>query len=171
MEIRERLSGGDLRTLKGVDETIALVAADSGLLPELFDCIFDPDDVVRMRAADAAEKLCRERPERFAPFVERLLTDVAKVDQASVQWHLAQMLGEVELDAGQRRQAVAVLVAQLDGSDDWIVVNLTLETLARFTQAGEMDSASFAALLDRYAEDRRKAVRARVRKLRALVSP
>lgn len=164
MPFREVLSGGDRRTLKGVDVVLDAVREDLGLLPALFACIFDDDEIVRMRAADACEKLCRDRPEWFVPYVERLVTDVAAIDQASVQWHLAQMLAEVELSREQRRRAVGVLRRQLDRSDDWIVVNLTLEALAGFVP-GELSVSTFRHLLDRYADDPRRSVRARVRKL------
>lgn len=96
-----------------------------------------------MRAADGAlEKLCRERPEEFTRFTERLLTDVAAIEQPSVQWHLAQMLGEIQMTEQQRRRAAGVLVRQLDPSNDWIVVNLTLETLAPFVETGDLQVAT-----------------------------
>lgn len=164
MDFVATLSGGDRRTLKGVDAALDAVRDDPALLPQLFACILSDDEIVRMRAADACEKLCRECPEWFVPYTERLLTDVAAIDQASVQWHLAQMLAEIHLSAAQRRRAVAVLLRQLDRSDDWIVVNLTLEALAGFVPA-ELDTAAFRDLLDRYAGDSRRSVRARVRKL------
>ena len=51
------------------------------------------------------------------------------MDQASVRWHLAQILGEVPLDADQRVRAIRVLQANLEQSDDWLVLNLTMQSL------------------------------------------
>jgi hypothetical protein len=56
------------------------------LLDELFACLGNADDIVRMRAADALEKVCREHPEWLVPYADRLLSDVAGIDQPSVHW-------------------------------------------------------------------------------------
>ena len=103
------LSGGDPRSLQGVDRAIAAVLADPGALDALFECLFCGSAVVRMRAGDALEKIARIRPELVAPFTRRLLSDVVDIDQPSVQWHLAQILIEIELTPEQRPLAVAIL--------------------------------------------------------------
>ena len=61
-------------------------------------CVFSADEIVRMRASDALEKVCRSRPALLQPFVPRLLGEMSRIEQASVQWHLAQILTEVRLD-------------------------------------------------------------------------
>jgi hypothetical protein len=47
---------------------------------------------------------------------------------------LAQMLGEVELNARDRASAVKLLKGNLSTSKDWIVINMTLESLAKFAR-------------------------------------
>ena len=89
---------------------------------------------VRMRAGDALEKIARIRPELLAPFTRRLLGDVADVDQPSIQWHLAQILTEIELTPQQRQRAIAILKRNLERYEDWIVLNLTLHALAHFAR-------------------------------------
>lgn len=166
-EFRNLLSGEDPLTLKGVAEVITALQQDPRLVAVVFDVVFDDDDVVRMRAADALEKLCREEPTRLVPFVDRLLTDMAEPRQPSVQWHLAQMLAEVPLDEGQADRAAAIVSALLTDSDDWIVRNCSLEALAAFTRRGTISRDELLAHLDRVAGDERKSVRSRVRKLRS----
>lgn len=165
-DVQGMLTGGDRRTLHGVADVIALVEARPGRLAELFGCIFADDDVVRMRAADACEKLCRSHPDWFEPYVERMLTDVAASGQPSVQWHLAQMLAQVPLDDRQAARAAEVVAGLLGGSDDWIVRNCSLESLASFARRGTISRQAMSAQLDRVAEDERKSVRSRVEKLR-----
>jgi hypothetical protein len=87
--VEQMLSGGDPRSLHGVDRVIAAVLADPSALEALFECLFCDDSVVRMRAGDALEKIARVRPELLAPFTRRLLSDVVDIDQPSIQWHLA----------------------------------------------------------------------------------
>lgn len=100
--IEQMLSGGDPRSLHGVDRVIAAVLADPSALEALFGRLFCDDAVVRMRAL---EKIARIRPELLAPFTRRLLSDVVAIDQPSVQWHLAQILTEIELTPEQRARS------------------------------------------------------------------
>ena len=88
----EMLAGGHRNSLGRTEEVVGIVLADPGRLDELFASLAVRDELVRMRAGDALEKVCREQPEWFAPRIERLLGDVAQIEQPSVQWHLAQML-------------------------------------------------------------------------------
>jgi hypothetical protein len=46
------------------------------------------DPVLRSRAADAAEKVSRRRPELLAAHKRRLLGHVAEVPQQGVRWHV-----------------------------------------------------------------------------------
>lgn len=131
----DQLGGGDPRSLGEVPDVVAAVVNSRDQLPELFECLFHDDAVVRMRSADALEKVARVRPVWLQPFVERLLGEVAAIDQPSVQWHLAQLLAEVPLDAGQRRRAVDLLKVNLENATDWLVLNLTMDSLTSL--AGE----------------------------------
>jgi hypothetical protein len=124
------LTGGDRRSLGRVDEVIEAVLARPSSFAALFDCLFSADEIVRMRAGDAIEKVARRRPDLLEPYHERLLVDVAAIEQASVQWHLAQILPRLELGPSERRRAIVVLKRNLETYDDWIVTNLTLEALA-----------------------------------------
>jgi hypothetical protein len=130
------------------------------------------DPLVRMRAADALEKVCRRRPELVAPLTERLLAEAAAVDQPSVRWHVAQMLGELPLTAVQRDRAVALLLANLNPPVDWIVTACSLEALARLAQADPALEPVALTQLRRHAAGPRRAVAARARRmLRELGAP
>jgi hypothetical protein len=121
-DIKQILCGGDPRSLHGVDKVIAAALADPSALEALFECLFCADAVVGMRAGDALEKIARIQPEALAPFTRRLLSDVVDVDQPSIQWHLAQILTEIELTAQQRQRAIAILKRNLERYEDWIVI-------------------------------------------------
>ena len=105
--IHDLLSGGDPRTLKNVDAVVKTVLAEPEHLDELIQCVLDSDDeIVRMRAADALEKAGRAQPLLLQTHVSLLLGAMSKIDQPSVQWHVAQMLGRVRLTRRQRSHAV-----------------------------------------------------------------
>ena len=167
MTIEQSLSGGDPRTLKGVDKVIKAVIDNPKRLDELFNCLFVSDEVVRMRTSDALEKICRQHGEWLKPYSGRILREVSKIRQASVQWHVAQMLVEIPLSETETAQAIRVLQNNLKVSDDWIVTNLTLESLAAFARKGSFPKDTFVRILKKYQTNRHNSVKARVRKLLA----
>jgi hypothetical protein len=121
--IEALLTGGRPRSPRNAGVVVDAVSRQPERLEELVQCVFSADEIVRMRASDALEKVCRSHPRLLQRFVPRLLGEMARIEQASVQWHLAQILAEVPLDEEQRAQAITVLEHNLDTSGDWIVTN------------------------------------------------
>jgi hypothetical protein len=173
--IRDLLSGGNPRKLQNVDEVVSAVLATPERLDALIGCILDSrdqgedssdDKVVRMRAGDALEKVCRARPSLLQPHVPLLLGDMSKIHQPSVQWHVAQMLGQVRLTAPQRRQAARLMSKNLDESADWIVLNCSLDTMAVLARADPAIVDSFRRQLRRQERSGYTSLANRARKLR-----
>lgn len=131
------LVGGKSNSLGRAEEVITLVLQDGARLEELYACLSHQDAWVRMRAADALEKICRQRPDWLLPYVDRLQADFSDHPQASVQWHLAQIYRQVELASPQKRHAIKWLQTVLSDTDvDWIVAANAMRTLVMFTQDG-----------------------------------
>jgi HEAT repeat protein len=124
-----KLTGGDRRSIGRSPEVVEHILADPALFDPVFEAIGDDDPLVRMRAADAIEKVSARRPELLKPYGRRLL-DLGQIDQQEVRWHVAQMLPRVPLTAPQRRRAVALLDSYLD-DDSAIVRTWALDALAR----------------------------------------
>jgi hypothetical protein len=167
MRIADYLSGGDPRSLGRTAEVPRLVLRHPGRVEELFECLFSGDETLPMRASDALEKVCRQRPELIVPLTRRLLTEVPKIDQPSVQWHLAQILARIPLSGADRRRAITILKRNLKRYDDWIVVNLTLEALAVFVRAIPAMQTGFVRLLAEFSGASRKSIARRAEKLLA----
>lgn len=157
------LTGGHHNSLGRTEEVVALVRADRTRLDELFATLADPDEVVRMRAGDALEKVCRERPDWFLAYVDRLLGDVGQIEQPSVQWHVAQMLRHLgsDLDHDQQQRATALLQRNLTGSTDWIVLNVTMDVLTHWARHDPPLAAWLRPELERLRRDSRKSVATR----------
>jgi hypothetical protein len=92
---------------------------------------------------------------------------MSRIEQASVQWHLAQILTEVELDEAERAAAITILEHNLDTSGDWIVTNLTLQALATFARASPAVRTRLIERLHHYQDSPYKSVASRARKLLA----
>jgi hypothetical protein len=65
-QIRAMLSGGDRRSIGRVAEIVDLIDHHPKTISSLIDCLWDEDACVRMRAADALEKISREQAFFFA---------------------------------------------------------------------------------------------------------
>ncbi|HEY0964928.1 MAG TPA: hypothetical protein VGE13_00430 [Candidatus Saccharimonadales bacterium] len=140
--------GGKKNTLGRAEEVLQIVANDHSRLEELYRCLFEDDAWVRMRAVDTLEKICRVHPDWLDPYIERLLSEVAAIDQASVQWHLAQMFGRISLSPDQRRRAIKIMERNISSKEaDWIVASNTMDTLAKFVADGILPASELAPLL------------------------
>ena len=140
--------GGRSNSLGRVEEVIAAVLDDRDRLEELIDCLSADDAWTRMRAADALEKVCRERPDWMAAHVDRLQRDLSDSTQPSIQWHLAQIYRQVDLTDAQRRRAVRWLTELLATTDvDWIAAANAMQTLVAFAEEGHVDPALCTPLL------------------------
>jgi hypothetical protein len=101
-----------------------------------------------MRAMDALEKICRQHPEWLQGYVDRMQSGLASSSQPSVQWHLAQIYGQVDLTAQQKRSAINWLKDLISDTDvDWIVSANSMEALMRFTRDGSVPEKDMVRLL------------------------
>lgn len=165
--IKGILTGGSPRSLGRTEEVVRLVLDDQSRFGELFKTVFDDDEIIRLRAGDAIEKVARERPEWLTEYKKALLEEVAAIRQPSVQWHLAQIFGEIELTAAEQRRATEVLLGNMEQSGDWIVICYTLDTLEKFARTDEHLRKGLLKLSRKYAADPRKTVAKRASKLLA----
>jgi hypothetical protein len=88
--MRVLLAGGDRRSIGRVPEVVAAVQATPALLAELVAAMADDDPVVRMRAADAVEKVTAAHPAWLTPYTAQLLGPIAAFPQQEMRWHGAQ---------------------------------------------------------------------------------
>ncbi|GAB2479612.1 hypothetical protein [Jatrophihabitans fulvus] len=154
------LAGGHPNSLGRTGEVVDRVLADGTLLDELFATISSDDAVVRMRVGDALEKICRERPDWFVPRVTRILDELGPIEQPSVQWHVAQLLDHLrnDLTDHERERATALLQHNLATSPDWIVRNVTMDVLARWSADDAGLRAWLRPQLERFSHDTRASV-------------
>lgn len=158
--------GGRKNSLGRAEEIVQIVLADQMCIEELYNCLFEDDAWVRMRAIDALEKVCRVHPEWLEPYVNRLLSKVATIDQASIHWHLAQMFREIKLSPDQRQRAITLMKRNISSKDaDWIVASNTMDALAGFVADGALSAAELIPLLEVQRTHHSKAVVKRAAKI------
>lgn len=158
--------GGKSNSLGRAEEVVKIALKDRSRLEELYNCLFAEDEWVRMRAADALEKVCRVQPQWLEPYVDRFFQELADSIQPSIQWHLAQMFGEIDLAPAQKQKAIAWLSARLETPEaDWIVAANAMQTLTAFTREGDFAKDKLVPLLERQQKHRSNAVVKRATKL------
>ncbi len=97
---RHQLSGKDLRSIGSSDLVAAQVKTQADF-DELFECLFVPDRLVAMRAADAVEKITRDHPEYLNKHKEQVLKLCTGATYIELKWHLALLVSRPELTPGE----------------------------------------------------------------------
>jgi HEAT repeat protein len=158
------LGGGDRRTTGRSDQVAAIVTRNLRLFPKLISGLWSPDPLVRMRAADAAEKVTRKNPALLTPYRKELLGLMTEATQQELRWHLAVMIPRLPLSAMERQLAISALNGYLEDCSS-IVKTFALQGLADLAHA---DSAIRPGVIDILHEATRNgtpAMKARSRKL------
>jgi hypothetical protein len=127
------LQGGDRRTIGRVDLVAAMVRKEPGLFPKLIAGLWSEDPLVRMRAADAAEKVTRSDHELLRPYKKELLGLLAEATEQELRWHLAVMVPRLVLNAKERQQTATTLHSYLEDRSS-IVKTFALQGLADLAQ-------------------------------------
>ncbi len=156
----QMLTGGHPNSLGRTIEVVDQVLAHPGELEQLFQCYFSNDEVVRLRTSNALKRIWRQHPDWLAPYLDRFISEIALIDQASTRWTLAQLFQELDawLSPEQRRAATHVLQRNLDESNDWLGINQTLQTLTNWAQKDAELRDWLTPYLARFSHDSRKSV-------------
>jgi hypothetical protein len=159
-----KLEGGDRRSIGRVDEVVAQTLDDPSHFDALFNSMLGDDPVVRMRTADAVEKISAQRPHLLQAYKSRLLQEVARSEQQEVRWHVAQMLPRLDMSGEEREAAVGILVGYLD-DDSRIVKTFSMQALADLAGVDASLRPRIVPLLEGLTETGSPAMRSRGRKL------
>ena len=118
------LRGGNRRSIGRADKVAAMAAKKPVLFQQLIAGLWDEHAVVRMRSADAAEKVTRKNYGLLASYRKGLLSLLAEAGGQEVRWHLAVMVPRLPLSNAERKQAVSQFVAGIFGRSQLNCQNL-----------------------------------------------
>lgn len=127
--ILKKLVEGDLRSIGRSEEVVAEVLACPDLFDDLFAGLKSEIPGVRMRAADAIEKVTVRQPELLHPYRAVILNELMVIPQQEVRWHICQIIPRLALSAEERKQAAATLETYLLDKSR-IVRTFALQSLA-----------------------------------------
>ncbi|WP_299607927.1 hypothetical protein [uncultured Aquimarina sp.] len=163
----ERLTGGHPNSLGDTVEVVEEVLAENELFNELFNCYFSNDEIVRLRTSNAMKRVCKVNRSLLIPYIDRFLSEISKIDQASTQWTLSQLFEmlEKEMSDGQIKKAKEIMKNNLANHNDWIVLNQTMNTLTKWSKKDENLKLWIIPHLERLTSDTRKSVSGRAQKM------
>jgi hypothetical protein len=164
--ILSRLAGGDRRTIGRSDEVAAAVSKKPRLFAKLITGLWSEDALVRMRAADAAEKVTRANRELLQPYKKELLGLLAEAEEQELRWHLAVMIPRLVMNGKERQRAEALLARYLEDQSS-IVRTFALQGLADLARHDANMRARVVETLREATRNGTAAMRARSRKLLA----
>lgn len=162
----ERLKGGHPNSLGNTIEVVEEVLAKEELFDELFNCYFSDDETVRLRTSNAMKRICKAKKALLIPYIDRFLSEIAKINQASTQWTLSQLFDSLEKDLSKTQiaQARSIMQKNLSHHTDWIVLCQTMETLTNWSKKDIELKKWLVPHLDRLALDDRKSVSSKASK-------
>lgn len=136
-KIMQKLRGDDLRSIGKADEVVQDILNDPSLFKELFEGMLNKDPVIRMRSADAIEKVSVKHPEYLQPFKSKLINHLSKIEQQEVRWHVAQMFSYIETSKIERNKIIKILLSYIETDESKIVKTFSMQTLADFAEKDE----------------------------------
>ena len=163
-DVLKKLAGGDRRSIGRVSEIVAEVLDDSSLFKVVFNGMLSDDPIIRMRSADAVEKITAKHPEYLQLYKEKLIQQVAKSDQQEVRWHVAQMFPRLELSEEEQAVIVEILLDYLNDKSK-IVKTFSMQALADFAERDAGLRPQVIKLLEELTRTGSPAMRSRGRKL------
>ena len=163
-KVIERLKGGDRRSIGEAGPVAALASENKKTFGELVEALWDADPLIRMRAADAAEKASSQKKDLLQPFKHELLGLLAEATQQELRWHLAQMVPRLELTRQERARAASALCTYLDDRSS-IVKTWALNALAELAMQDHSLQPEVLELVRHAAKSGTPAMRARAKHL------
>jgi hypothetical protein len=146
-EILKKLDGIDRRSIGESVAVVIEVLENPALFGEVFAGMISEDPVVRMRSADAIEKISARRPDLLQPYKAQMLGPLAVAEQAEVRWHVAQMLPRLDLNPSEVSAAVEILRSYLH-DQSVIVRTFALQGFADLTKKDPELKPQVLAMID-----------------------
>lgn len=162
--ILQKLSGNDLRSIGRANEVVQNILDNPELFSVVFNGMLGDNPVIRMRAADAIEKVSREHPEYLEPFKKALIVEVSKTEQKEVRWHVAQMFSYLRLKPSETKAVVQILLDYLK-DESKIVQTSSMQALADIAERDKQYRPQTISILRKLTSSGSPAVQARGRKL------
>ncbi len=162
------LSEGNLKTDGRSDEAVEAVLNDPGNINDLMSCLRVENAVIRGNTADAIEKIGRQKPEFFLPYLHLLLQSSVEDPLPMVQWHLAMLFGHLALFS-QPADLLITALSNMLKSDKSLVVSWAINSLCVYAKLYPDFQPAILGNMIALDDDKRAAVRAVVQNAKKIL--
>jgi hypothetical protein len=162
--IAAMLEGTDGRSIGRSNDVVWLVLKQPRRFRELIGCLWSDNPIVRMRAADAAEKVSAQKPRLLDRYKAELLGLLGEAEQIELRWHLAAMIPRLRLTQRERHRAAEAMLQYLEDRSS-IVKTFALQALSDLAQTDPILRPQVKQLLEESLQSGTPAMKARARKL------
>lgn len=162
-EFETMLTGGHPNSLGNTLKVVEIILNNPKRLADLIDTYNSKDEVVRLRVSNALKRITKSNPEWVVPFLDIIIYKISKINQASTQWTIAQVLlsSTKFLTAKQKADSIELLQNNLENNKDWIVINQTMQTLFEWSKTDESLKTWLMPKLKIFAKDSHKSIAGR----------
>lgn len=145
-------------------DAAVMVLEEPRLGRRLIECLWDEEEGVAGRAADALETVAGERPQVLQAWKESLLGLLAETQAIKLRWHLGLIVTRLKLTRTDCRRVADVLSGWLDDRSS-IVKTCAMQCLAELTRQDPSMTEEVLDLLRALTRSGTPAMRARGRTL------
>jgi hypothetical protein len=164
-QLREMLTEGRCDLNKGRAFDVAMMVLETPRLAgRLIECLWDENEGVAARAADALETVANQKPQVLKTWKQELLGLVGETRGLKIRWHLGLVVLRLPLTPADCRRLGDVYSSWLDDSSS-IVKTCAMQGLAELTRHDPSMKEEILDLLRQLARSGTPAMRARGRHL------
>lgn len=163
LDIESYLTGGDLRSVGGVDELVRLIDGQDDF-DVLFEYLHSDERLIVMRTADAVEKVTRDGPHLLQSHKDELFACLHSATHKEFKWHLAQLVSRLSLTETEVDTVWDVLSSwATDPSESRIVRVNALQALHDLTLEYETYETTFDQIVESVRSEDVPSIQARIR--------
>lgn len=163
--MHEMLRGKDLRSIANVNELVPIIDSQNKF-DELFNYLSDKDRLIRMRSADAIEKITITQPNYLIKHKSEIIKMSFQDSEKELKWHLALLLPRLELNVDELIEAFATLKKwSLNSKESKIVRTNSLQALYDLTVKNEKFKEEFQSIICIVQQENIPSINARLKKL------
>jgi hypothetical protein len=165
IDLIKYLKGGDLRSNARAKELATLIKTQNDF-DVLFHYLHSKDRLLIMRAADVLEEISRVHPNYLWPHQRDILQFLKTANHKEFKWHLAQMVGRLQLTPVQRKEVSDVLTTwATDSTESKIVRVNALQALYDINKQYHERDEELQELIGNLKKEKIPSLISRIRKL------
>ncbi len=119
-KLLQRLTGGNLLSDGESKEVAGFVLENPEQISDLFEGLYEKEDVVRARTADALEFIARKRPDLLRCQMPLLMKLAVGDSVDMVRWHMAMIFANLEYEDSQVADVLSVLFKMLEDKSNMV---------------------------------------------------